>query len=309
MNEKLVILVGGTGHLGGRVLRALKAENATVRCLVRSSTAKEKRSWLKQYATEITEVDFTDVSAIAKACEGGHVVLSTLSGLRDVIVDLQKSILTAAIHAGVPRFIPSDFAIDYRPIPQGENRNLNLREEFRQILDTSSIKATSILNGAFMDMLTGVAPYILFPIRRVLCWGNPDQLMDFTLIDDVAKYTAKATLDPTTPRYLKIAGNVVSSNDLAGIMTELTGKKHKVLRPGGLDAFKRVIKLTKLLTPDRGQIFPAWQGMQYMHSSLKGDSKFKELDNNRYKMKWTTVRELLDDFLHNKDFVKYKVSD
>lgn len=290
-------------------MRELNALHATVRCLVRPGTSKAKRDSLSQYSGEIIEVDFADVDSISRACEGGDVVLSTVSGLREVIVELQERLLLAAIQAGVPRFIPSDFAIDYRPIPEGENRNLNFREEFRQIIDKSAIKATSILNGAFMDMITGVAPYIIFPINRTLSWGNPDQLMDFTLIDDVAAYTAKATLDPTTPRFLKIAGDEVSANDLAQLMTRLTGKEHKVLRPGGLTAFKWVINITKLMKPGGSELYPAWQGMQYMYNGFKGDSKFQKLDNDRYEMEWTTVRELLEDHLEKKEAVEVVVND
>ena len=305
--SKTVIIVGATGDLGGRIVRELKAENAAVRCLVRPETPSAKRRSLMRSASEVVEVDFADVDSISKACAGGGVVVSAVAGLRDVVVELQARLLKGSIGAGVPRFIPSDFSIDYRPIPRGENRNLNLREEFRQVLDASPVRATSILCGGFMDMLTGAAPFILFPVNRVLCWGDCDQSMDFTLIDDVARYTAKAALDPTTPRYLKIAGDELSANKLAQIMAELTGKRHKVLRPGGLPLLKVLIKLTKLLTPDGGGLYPAWQGMQYMHGMYKGDSKFELLDNDRYGMKWTTAKELLDDYLHNKDHVRYVI--
>jgi len=211
------------------------------------------------------------------------------------------------VEAKVPRFIPSDFAADYRAIPDGENRNLNLREEFRKILDQEkNIQATSILNGAFMDMLTGAAPFILFSIRRILCWGSKEQLMDWTTIDDTAKYTAYAALDDSTPRYLQIAGSELSANMLAEIMTELTGKTYSVLRPGGLGLFQFMINMTKLTTPDKGKTYPAWQGMQYMHTIYKGDCKFKHLDNDRYPMEFTSAKELLQKFL-NGDVVMYSL--
>ena len=41
----------------------------------------------------------------------------------------------AAVDAGVPRFIPSDFAIDFTKIPEGGNRNLDLRREFHRRLE------------------------------------------------------------------------------------------------------------------------------------------------------------------------------
>ena len=48
--------------------------------------------------------------------------------------------------------------------------------------------------------------------------------------------------------------------------------------------------------------------MQYMYSMSKGDCKFERLDNDRYTMQWTTVKELLDDFLHNAYHVRYEAN-
>jgi hypothetical protein len=109
-------------------------------------------------------------------------VVSALQGLRDVIVEAQTVLLDAAIKADVPRFIPSDYSIDFTKFPPGENRNLDLRRDFHKRLDKTPISATTIFNGAFADMLTGQMPLILFELKRVLYWGDADQRMDFTTI-------------------------------------------------------------------------------------------------------------------------------
>jgi len=290
-----VILVGATGDLGSRVLRELAALQAQVRCLVRKQTSEERLAALRGAGAEVVPVDFDSVDQLAQACRGGAVLVSTVSGLEEVIIGLQTRLLNAAIQAGVPRFIPSDFAIDYRHIASGENRNLNLREAFREVLDRHQdrMQVTSILNGAFMDMLTGVAPFILFPIRRILCWGDPDQLMDWTTIGDTARFTAHAALDEHSPRYLKIAGEQISARGLCQVMTELTGKAHRILRPGGPGMFKILIAVTKLFVPGKGQVYPPWQGMQYMHSMYLGKCKFEAVDNARYPVEFTRARALL----------------
>lgn len=304
-----IILAGATGDLGFRVLKNLHSLGGNVTCIIRRGASGETKQRLTPYATDLIEADYDDVGSLAQACAGGSVVVSTVSGLRPVIVDFQTILLKAAVEARVPRFIPSDFAVDYRSIPDGENRNLNLREEFRKILDQEeNIQATSILNGAFMDMLTGAAPFILFSIRRILCWGNKEQLMDWTTIDDTARYTAYAALDDSTPRYLQIAGSELSANMLAEIMMELTGKSYSILRPGGLGLFQFMITMTKLTTPDKGKTYPPWQGMQYMHTIYKGDCKFKHLDNDRYPMEFTSAKELLQKFL-NGDVVVYSLQE
>src|ERR1019366_10522218 len=114
------------------------------------------------------------------ACLGASCVVSALQGLRDVIVETQTVLLDAAVMADVPCFIPSDYSIDFTKFPPGENRNLDLRREFHQRLDKTSIRATTIFNGAFSELLTGQMPLILFKRKRVLYWGNADQRMDFT---------------------------------------------------------------------------------------------------------------------------------
>jgi len=230
---------------------------------------------------------------------GGTVVLSVLAGLRDVIIDGQIKLLNSAVEAKVPRFIPSDFAIDFTKIPEGENRNLNLRLEFMKIAEKADIRLTSILNGGFMDMLTGVAPFVLFKFDRILCWGRADQLMDWTTIDDTAKFTAFAALDETTPRFLKIAGEEISANGLARDMTEITGRVHKIFKPGGLSLFKLLIRATRLFVPGTNELYPPWQGMQYMHNLYSGITKFDQLDNDRYPIAWTKAKSLLSNHLKN----------
>jgi nucleoside-diphosphate-sugar epimerase len=210
---------------------------------------------------------------------------------------LQTRLLNAAVEAKVPRFIPSDFSIDFTKIPEGANRNLNLRLEFLRVAEKADIKLTSILNGGFMDMLTGVAPFILFKLDRVLCWGSPDQMMDWTTIDDTAKFTAMATLDEETPRFLKIAGDEISANILARDMTELTGRPYKVLKPGGLGMFNVLIKVTKFFVPGVNELYPPWQGMQYMYNMYSGITKFEKLDNDRYQMNWIRARDVLSKHL------------
>lgn len=91
------------------------------------------------------------------ACRGADCVVSAVAGLRGVIVDAQTLLLEAAVNAGVPRFIPSDYCIDYTMLTPGNNRNLDARREFQKRLDEAQISATSVLSGMFADLLTGQA--------------------------------------------------------------------------------------------------------------------------------------------------------
>lgn len=290
----IIALAGATGHLGGLIAHALRARGARVRAIVRHGAPKEKRIPLEQIGADVIAVDYADATQLRRACDGVVCVVSALAGLREVIIDAQSALLEAAVASGVARFIPSDFAIDFYRMPAGNNRNLDLRREFAVRLDPAPIAATSVLNGMFAELLRGQAPFILSPIRRVVYWRDADQRMDFTTMDDTAAFTAAAALDRETPRFLRIAGGVASARDLAAIATEVKGKRFKLLRAGDLGRVEKLIRFTQRIAPGTDEVYPPWQGMQYMRDMFDGRAKLDPLDNGRYpEVRWTTLREVL----------------
>ncbi len=294
MGESTVVVAGGTGNLGGRIARALLERGARVRALVRRGSAPEKVDGLQRLGVAIARVDWANASELARSCGGASCVVSALQGLREVIVEAQARLLDAAVQARVPRFIPSDYSIDFTPLPPGRNRNLDLHREFHARLERASISATTIYTGAFADMLTGQMPLVLFRIRRVLYWGSADQRMDFTTMDDAAAFTARAALDPSTPRFLRVAGDELSARELARVAGEVTGSEFRLLRAGGLGMLGALIAVARVVAPGTKEMYPAWQGMQYMRDMFDGRAKLSPLDNGRYSgVRWTTVREVL----------------
>jgi nucleoside-diphosphate-sugar epimerase len=285
-------LAGAAGDLGSRIARALVSRGAEVRALIRPDTAAEDRTHLKSLGLTLTPADPNDVTAMAAAVEGARCVVSALNGLDDVILGRQEVLLHAAVQAGVPRFIPSDYSEEYTRITPGTNRNLDLRREFMARADRAPIQVTSVLNGAFMDLLGAEMPIIQPAIHRVLYWENADQPLDFTTKDDVAAYVAAAALDDTTPRFLRIAGDTLSARDLAAVMTDVTGQRYRTLCAGGLGTLGLMIKVAQRVAPQPGEPFPVWQGMQYMRDMFSGQGKLTPLDNARYpEVRWTSVRE------------------
>jgi hypothetical protein len=278
--------------------RYLIDRGAHVRAIVRPESSPEKVAELRSLGATIVEVDFSNATDLTDACRGSDCVVSALAGLRNVIVDAQTQLLDAAVEAQVPRFIPSDYCIDYTKLIPGNNRNLDVRREFQQRLDKARIAATSVLSGMFADLLTGQAPVVLFDRKKVLYWGNADQLMDFTTMDNTAEFTAEVALDPVTPRFLRVAGDQISARGLTSVATQITGEQFKLIRPGGLGAFNLIIKTMRLLMPAKDDLYPPWQGMQYLRDMLSGEAKLEPLDNRRYSgIKWRSVHEVLAEHL------------
>jgi len=292
--KKTIVIAGATGNLGGKIVNVLLAKGVEVRAIVRLETAIEKIKDLEQKGVKVFQVDTANKSEISKHCFGADCVVSALAGLSETIIDAQKIFLDAAVDANVQRFIPSDYSIDFTNLKEGQNRNLDFRRAFHQYLDKAPLKATTIFNGAFMDLLTTDMPLILFKQKRILCWGSPDQIIEFTTTDNVAEFTAEAAIDDSAPRYLRIAGDRLSCNDFVNLLTELTGNKYKIFKPGGIGLLNLLIKVTRLFSPSKNELYPAWQGMQYMRDMMEGRIVFQNYDNERYStIQWTSAKEFL----------------
>ncbi|KUI69836.1 putative pinoresinol-lariciresinol reductase 3 [Cytospora mali] len=297
MSKSFVAVAGATGQLGRLIATNLRARNVLVKALVRPGTAPSRTEGLRDAGVILTEADLSDVPSLTKELQGASCVVSALNGLADTVLGTQKALLDAAVAAKVPRFIPSDFSLDFTKTAPGSNRNLDLRREFHQRLDESGIQWTSVLNGAFMELLDGQAPLINHSLGRVLYLNSDEQKLDFTTIADTAAYTAAVVADANpTPRYLRIAGDVVSAKDLAAIVNRVRGTPYSTLWVGSAGFLEGTSKFMKRFSIGGSEqdVFPAWQGMQYMANMFSGAGKLEQLDNERYPdLKWTGVEEFL----------------
>ena len=293
--KQTIVIAGGTGNLGELIVQALIKRGAAVRAIVRPETKAEKIEKLEKLGAEVIEVDMSNAEELAKACTGASCVVSAIQGLREVIVDGQAALLEAAIAAGVPRFIPSDYSIDFTKFPKGENRNLDWRREFHTILDESPIASTSVLNGAFGYMLTSVNIILDAKAKRVNYWENPDQPMDFTTVENAADFIASAALDNSAPKVLRVSGSRLTARQLAETASKVTGVEFELVNLGSLEDLAAKIKRERTADTESDQeVYPLWQGNQYLYNMFQGLGLLEPLDNDRYPgMNWTSVREVL----------------
>jgi hypothetical protein len=145
-----------------------------------------------------------------------------------------------------------------------------------------------------MDMLLNEMPLIVFKKKLVVYWGNVDFKWGFTTMDNTAAYTAHVAIDDSSPRYLRIAGDRISPKEVQTTISSITGNKYKLIRIGGQGLLGVFIKMAKLFSPGEKELYPAWQGMQYMHNMIDDRSRIDQLNNSRYSdIKWTSVNMLL----------------
>lgn len=296
--EKTILVAGATGNLGNRICRELVKRGATVKAMVRDSTDTDKIEILKELGAEVSIIDLNDVNAIAAECADADCVISAVAGLGDVIIDLQKRILDGAIKAGVPRFIPSDFCTDYNNLPEGENRNFDLRRTFKKYIDQSPIRASSVFNGCFADILKYNTPILNLKDKSIGYWGDKaDWKLDFTTMDNTASFTAEIALDDSAPRDLQIAGFQISPNMIFDDVKEITGQEFKLHQIATLEDFAEYIRKQRADNPaGENELYAKFQQGQYMYSMFS--TQHNNLENNRYKgISWTTGIDYIKTFL------------
>ncbi|UZT99163.1 NmrA family NAD(P)-binding protein [Chryseobacterium fluminis] len=292
--KNIILVAGATGSLGEKICRELQTRGANVRALIRPESNPEKTEALKEAGIETLVVDFSNSSQLVAACSGVSCIVSALAGLKETIVEVQTQLLDAAAEAGVPRFIPSDFCTDYTQLPEGSNRNFDLRKIFTALAEKRPVRLTSVFNGAFSYVLRFGIPLLNTKEQSIAFYdGKADWKIDFTSLEDTAAFTAEAALDDTAPRYLRIAGFRVSPEDLVRLSGKIFGTPFQLQNQGSLEQFSETIQKVRTAHPEGEQeLYPAWQQMQYLYSMFA--AHHDQLDNARYPgLNWQNAEETL----------------
>ena len=296
--KKIILVAGATGNLGKRICSELIIRNAEVRAIVRTTTDPEKIAALEKIGVKVIEADLANIVDTAKACKSADCVVSALAGLGDVIIDLQKRLVDAAIKAEVPRFIPSDFCTDYNALVLGENRNFDLRRQFKSYLDSTSIKSSSIFNGAFADILKYNTPILNLKNKSISYWGeNSDWKLDFTTMDNTAAFTAEVALDDKAPKNLQIASFQISPKMIWEDVKKATGEEFRMQQLSTLEDFAQFIKEQRTDNPaGELELYAKWQQAQYIYSMFS--THHTQLANQLYdNLNWTPSLEYIKSFV------------
>ncbi|THY86290.1 hypothetical protein D6C92_08538, partial [Aureobasidium pullulans] len=113
ISKGFVAVAGATGGLGQLITKVLRARNVPVKALVRLNASPSRTEELHDIGVKISPVDLSDVPTLTNGLNGAICVVSALQGLKYVIHTAQGNLLDAPLAAKVPRFIPSDFSLDF----------------------------------------------------------------------------------------------------------------------------------------------------------------------------------------------------
>jgi uncharacterized protein YbjT (DUF2867 family) len=105
----MILVTGGTGFVGPKVVHALRAQGRPVRCLVRKPV---KAKTLQSWGCELVQGDVTDQESLTRAAEGCDAVVHLVAIITGSPADFERvmsegtrSLVAAAHAAGVRRFV------------------------------------------------------------------------------------------------------------------------------------------------------------------------------------------------------------
>jgi uncharacterized protein YbjT (DUF2867 family) len=188
-----VLVVGGTGHLGRKVVEALQARGKRVRALVRPGS---DASALEAQSVRIIRGDMLDPASLDLAMEGVDAVITTAAGYTghtegdsaDIDITGNSNLAEAAQRAGVRRFVlTSILTCDQTPqVPHFWHKKL---AEDR--LEELGVPFVALRPGAFLDQLANMGGD-QFAQRQLTWFGSTSTPLTFVLTSDLAGNLADA---------------------------------------------------------------------------------------------------------------------
>ena len=107
----MILVTGGTGFIGPRVVHALRERDQPVRALVRDSGGRSATT-LAAWGAELVQGDMTDRESLRRAVEGSEAVVHLVAirqgsreQFRSVMEDGTRELVAVAKEAGVKRFV------------------------------------------------------------------------------------------------------------------------------------------------------------------------------------------------------------
>lgn len=229
----MILLVGSTGSLGGRIARELLGRGEPLRILVRPGSSWEA---LEEAGAEVVHGDLKDPESVARAVAGAKVVVTTAnsakrSGDDDVeSVDRRgnRTLIDAARAAGVGRFIfVSALGSDLQsPVPF-----LRAKAETEAHLRESGLDYTIVQPNIFMDSwFPTLIEGALAAGRPVTLVGEAKRRHSFVAEADVARFIVEALEHPAARNTTLVIGgpDALSWRDVVKVYEDATGQTIEV---------------------------------------------------------------------------------
>ena len=255
----MILIAGGTGRVGGEVVRILTSRGLPVRVLSRDPDAALKKGW---ESVEVVRGDVRDPAAVERAVAGVSAVVSTITGFppgepgpRAIDEGGNRTLVRAARAAGAEHFVlVSIVGASATHLLELHRAKHQAEEELRG----SSLAWTIVRPTVLMETWAMVVGEPIRQRGRARVFGRGDNRVNFVSADDVAYVTARAILDPELRNaVLEVGGpENLTVNQVVALCQEICGRPGPVSHVP-LRLLRLAAAIVPRLKPDIGRLIEA----------------------------------------------------
>ena len=239
--ENKSVLILGAGELGLPVIRNMaqkaKKNNTTVTVLLRQETIDTKEVEKKRTIDELKTLDVTLLAADLSAPSSELVsifrnfdAIVSCTGYGTGAGGFQIKLANAVLEAGVKRYFPWQFGVDFEVIGRGSAQDLfDEQLDVRELLRAqNATKWVIISTGLFTSYL--FQPFfgvVDFDKKVVNALGSLDTAVTVTTPDDIGMLTAEIFFEEPAIEnsIVYIAGDTITYGQLGDVVESLSGQK------------------------------------------------------------------------------------
>jgi NADH dehydrogenase len=273
----MILVTGGTGHLGAHLIPLLTAGGSHVRVLTRN---KDRARIRLGGGPELVEGDVRSPDSLRMAVDGVESVVSAVTGFgpggqgtREVDDDGNRNLIRAAEQAGVHRFV----LLSMRGASADHPMKLaRMKHRAEQTLRATRLSWTILRPTPFMELWAGIVGDPIVKTGKTTVFGRGDNPINFIAERDLARMIQLALVEPRFDHAVLDVGGPgnVSFNQLVRKLEGAIGRTAAV-RHVPVPMMRLAALLTRPLRPDVSGMIEAGIGFE------TGDLRFDPSDLRR----------------------------
>jgi len=193
----VILVAGGTGRLGTKVVTRLRRRGLAVRVLTRE---RSRAAHLVEAGVEIVEGDVRDLAAVRGAVAGAQTVVSAIQGFAGtkdgspstIDRDGNRHLILAARESAVEHFV---FVSVKDASPDHPAELMRMKYAVEQDLKSSGLQWTIIRPTAYMETWCDVLGRPLLDKGKTQVFGRGENPINWVSAADVAEFVALAVTD------------------------------------------------------------------------------------------------------------------